>query len=196
MMLILLPCSSQLYQTFDQILLLSHGRALYSGSGGLAPARHFSSQGIAYQEGYNVADYLLDVASDPPVAIFPMSTPDPSNLTPITSPHVGSSKEGVNEEKPSTGGGSLDQVEAYHPHALSGQQGIASRKQSGYAATFLTQFEVLADREWKILRRYVALALLRMDAGLTSSSEIGPCSSLISPWRLCSGYSVVRLIPV
>lgn len=25
----------------------------------------------------------------------------------------------------------------------------------GYATTFLTQFEVLAGREWKILRRYV-----------------------------------------
>ncbi|OBZ75973.1 putative ATP-dependent permease [Grifola frondosa] len=80
--------SSQLYQTFDQILLLSHGRALYSGPGGFAPAEHFAAQGIAYKEGYNVADHLLDIASDPPVGLFQLSghvrteshdDPDPHN---------------------------------------------------------------------------------------------------------------------
>ncbi|KAH9918371.1 ABC transporter [Epithele typhae] len=65
--------SSQLYHTFDKVLLLAHGRALYSGPGGFAPAEHFAGQGIAYKEGYNVADYLLDIASDPPVSLFPLS---------------------------------------------------------------------------------------------------------------------------
>lgn len=157
------PISSQLYQTFDSILLLSHGRALYSGPGGFAPARHFSSQGIAYQEGYNVADYLLDVASDPPVSIFPMSTPDPANLSSSVTPKLGASKEGVIEDEKlghrnatPGGSGSLEQVEAYHPHPLSTGNGTLNnqRPQSGYAATFLTQFEVLSGREWKILRRY------------------------------------------
>ncbi|THH31853.1 hypothetical protein EUX98_g2335 [Antrodiella citrinella] len=152
--------SSQLYQTFDQILLLSHGRALYSGAGGFAPQRHFTDQGIAYQQGYNVADYLLDVASDPPVSIFPMSTPDPSKLTPHATPRMGGpSKERVDEEKGTSNGvshspsGSLDQVEAYHPRALSNGRSSGVKRESGYAATFLTQLEVLSDREWKILRR-------------------------------------------
>lgn len=153
--------SSQLYRTFDQILLLSHGHALYSGAGGFSPVQHFASQGITYQEGYNVADYLLDVASDPPVSIFPMSTPDPSRLTPNTTPQIGGmSKERVDDEKTNSNGmsqsgsGSLDQVEAYHPHALGKDQANRTKRQTGYTATFLTQLEVLSGREWKILRRY------------------------------------------
>ena len=66
--------SSQLYHSFDQILLLAHGHALYSGPGGFAPAEHFTARGIPYKEGYNVADYLLEVASDPPVALFQLSS--------------------------------------------------------------------------------------------------------------------------
>ncbi|KAH8100236.1 ABC transporter [Cristinia sonorae] len=147
--------SSHLYHTFDQILLLSHGRALYSGPGGSAPAQHFSSQGIAYHEGYNVADYLLDVASDPPVSIFPMSTPDPAaTLTPPTPPNA--SRSAQIDEKGNAGGGSDEHVEAYHPEGLSNgnfKSGGEGRRQSGYAATFLTQFQVVSGREWKILRR-------------------------------------------
>ncbi|KAF8188323.1 ABC-2 type transporter-domain-containing protein [Pholiota molesta] len=62
--------SSQLYQKFDSVLLLSHGRLstqdlgicscglLYHGGFRIVPP---------YQQGYNVAEYLLEVASDPPV---------------------------------------------------------------------------------------------------------------------------------
>ncbi|THH20052.1 hypothetical protein EW146_g1242 [Bondarzewia mesenterica] len=59
--------SSQLYQTFDQILLLSRGRALYCGPGSFAPVLHFSAQGVVYRHGYNVADHLLEIASDMPL---------------------------------------------------------------------------------------------------------------------------------
>src|SRR6266508_4548212 len=66
--------SSQLYQKFDLALLLAHGRALYTGPGSFAPTEHFAAVAPGtvppYQPGYNVAEYLLDVASDPPVALF------------------------------------------------------------------------------------------------------------------------------
>ncbi|KAI0345048.1 hypothetical protein BDW22DRAFT_1353889 [Trametopsis cervina] len=122
--------SSQLYQTFDQVLLLSHGRALYSGPGGLAPATHFSSQGIQYREGYNVADYLLDVASDPPVSLF----------------QVDNSKEAVSDHR----NGELEKGYAA-PQMVTSQTLYRSRTQC--PTTFLTQLEVLSGREWKILSR-------------------------------------------
>ncbi|KAF9063699.1 hypothetical protein BDP27DRAFT_1393878 [Rhodocollybia butyracea] len=64
--------SSQLYQSFDTILVLSHGHALYSGPGSFAPVDYLAGTGAApsYQQGYNVADYLLEVASDPPLALL------------------------------------------------------------------------------------------------------------------------------
>ncbi|TCD67979.1 hypothetical protein EIP91_011648 [Steccherinum ochraceum] len=83
-----------------------------------------------------------------------MSTPDP-NVTPQIG---GTSKEGVYDEKtghgvPQSGSGSLDEVEAYHPQAFGTNQANSVKRNAGYAATFLTQFEVLSGREWKILRR-------------------------------------------
>lgn len=51
-------CSSQLYQKFDLVLLLSHGRALYSGPGSFAPTEHFATVGAgtvpAYQQGRKI----------------------------------------------------------------------------------------------------------------------------------------------
>ncbi|KZT03476.1 ABC transporter [Laetiporus sulphureus 93-53] len=137
--------SSQLFQTFDKILLLSHGRALYSGPGGLIPSQYFSAHGIPYTAGYNVADYLLDVASDPSIGLFQTSKNDKTST-------------GENAEKLSSneivvlGGG--DEA----------QKGVGSSWRSRYfgqkyATTFLTQFEVLSGREWKILRRDKTLFL-------------------------------------
>ncbi|KAF9239156.1 hypothetical protein BU15DRAFT_46984 [Melanogaster broomeanus] len=140
--------SSRLYHTFDSVLLLSHGRALYSGPGGLAPARHFTgirNAGVAqagesevppYEEGYNVADYLLEIASAAPVGLFSSSR--------------------VSEVKPEENG-------AGTPNQRSGEKGGVTdvealmglnRSSTGeYATTFLTQFQVLCGREWKLLRR-------------------------------------------
>ncbi|KAI0333180.1 hypothetical protein GY45DRAFT_1320127 [Cubamyces sp. BRFM 1775] len=147
--------SSQLYHSFDKILLLAHGHALYSGPGGFAPAEHFTAQGIPYKEGYNVADYLLEVASDPPVALFQLSgTGTNSGL------HSGAAGSSTDEVEKGLGGrspnltlenGKIEDVREtkkrswYHSHA--------------YQATFLTQLEVLSGREWKILRRDKTLFL-------------------------------------
>ena len=139
--------SSQLYHSFDQILLLAHGHALYSGPGGFAPAEHFSARGIAYKEGYNVADYLLDVASDAPLGLFELSN----------GMHSGASAPSSDEVEKGLGGASphLEQskVEKVEP----ARRTWFPRTQ--YAATFLTQLEVLSGREWKILRRDKTLFL-------------------------------------
>ncbi|KAJ7460877.1 hypothetical protein B0H11DRAFT_2057212 [Mycena galericulata] len=129
--------SSQLYQIFDSILLLSHGRALYSGPGGFAPAEHFATAaaGIAptYQQGYNVADYLLEVASEPPVALFQLSTPEDGNRS---------------EKGPTPASEDSASAEKRAPPGRT-----KTGRRSKYAATFLTQLQYLSGREWKILQR-------------------------------------------
>ncbi|EIW60918.1 uncharacterized protein TRAVEDRAFT_166013 [Trametes versicolor FP-101664 SS1] len=139
--------SSHLYHSFDQILVLAHGRALYSGAGGFAPAEHFSAQGIAYKEGYNVADYLLEIASEPPVAAFDLSgnsktgihgSPAAGSTEEVEKGYVGTSPTNIELES---------KVEAQEPKKKSWFH------TSHYQATFLTQLEVLSGREWKILRR-------------------------------------------
>lgn len=140
--------SSQLYQTFDSILLLSHGRALYSGPGSFTPAQHFAdvAPGIVppYQQGYNVADYLLEVASDPPVALFQLHRTYPDG-----SGSANTSEKGLLRNE---GGAHLnaDQlIEKSSNDRLSSTRGTKLR----YATTFLTQLQHLSGREWKILRR-------------------------------------------
>src|SRR6266702_2581416 len=121
--------NSQIYQTFDRIVLLASGRALYEGPGGLAPAEYFAERGSPCTPGYNVADHLLDLAHAPPVQ------PGSPSLT----------KEA----------GAITDVTANHQH----ERGSALRKlaQPKNAAAFLTQLQVLAGREWKVLRRFVKL---------------------------------------
>ena len=129
-------------------MLLSHGHALYSGSGGLAPTQHFRSvreceirQGgrseiPKYEEGYNVADYLLEIASAAPVGLF-------------SSPVVNNGPQESDSGSPSTG---VDE-KAINGADLEALSTRGKQSQGTYAATFLTQFEVLCGREWKILRR-------------------------------------------
>lgn len=123
--------SSRLYQKFDLVVLLSHGRALYSGPGGFAPAEYFSNAGTVapYQKGYNVAEYLLEVANDPPVSLFQLrqshSGSEESNDVGITS-----------EKDPPLA--SIARVDT---------------SEHMYASTFLTQLQHLCGREWKTLKR-------------------------------------------
>ena len=126
--------NSQLYHKFDRVLVLAHGRTLYNGLGGFAPSQEFSSRGIPYPQGYNVADHLLDVASDPPAHLFQSG--------PSLGAQVRSSEEA---------NGSLEKG---YPPSNPGLQNAPGR--ASYATTFLTQLEVLSGREWKILRRCVS----------------------------------------
>ncbi|KAG6917022.1 hypothetical protein DXG01_004148 [Tephrocybe rancida] len=148
--------NSKLYQTFDSILLLSHGRSLYSGPGGFAPSDYFARVASdivpSCPQGYNVADYLLDIASDPSVSLFQISEKDK------TTSNVGQvdGESGIElVEKTRTITSSDEQVNsAAAGGAFSSRKMMtSSRQQSTYATTFLTQLQVLAGREWKILRR-------------------------------------------
>lgn len=110
--------------------MLSHGRTLYHGAGGFAPSEHLTSRGIPYQQGYNVADHLLEVASDPPVRLFQGDNGDNSTKEIPSSDSMVPLEKGTRARKDATSTG-----------------------YSGYATTFLTQLEVISGREWKILRR-------------------------------------------
>ncbi|THG98054.1 hypothetical protein EW026_g4064 [Hermanssonia centrifuga] len=142
--------SSQLYHSFDQVALLSHGRTLYSGAGGFAPATRFSSLGIPYHEGYNVADYLLDVASDPPISLFQSEQPQrvrtssPLNSNPNAKEiSMINDHADVNTMEKGQGDGSYEESPSTRRGKLN----------SSCSTTFLTQLQVLSGREWKILRR-------------------------------------------
>ncbi|SRR6266550_4254143 len=154
---------------FDTILLLSHGRSLYAGQGSLAPTEYFSS--LARQKdiavpacppGYNVADYLLEIASDPPVALFNLRSGH--NMIATTSSvsvpqrHAESEKIGIpfitadsDTEKVSIGDNAQPIVHGQGSHK------IGHLMESSCATTFLTQLQVLSGREWKILQRYSSL---------------------------------------
>ncbi|KAF5358191.1 hypothetical protein D9756_001990 [Leucocoprinus leucothites] len=97
-----------------------------------------------YHEGYNVADYLLEVASDPPVGLFDLSSHhrargSGSDAEPTEKEREHTHKEGT-EGLPRVSNGSAE------------YRAIA-RPTRTYATTFLTQFQYLCGREWKILRR-------------------------------------------
>ncbi|OAX36732.1 hypothetical protein K503DRAFT_772222 [Rhizopogon vinicolor AM-OR11-026] len=132
--------SSRLYHAFDSVLLLSNGRALYSGPGGLTPVQYFmrlreevgaGADVPPYEEGYNVADYLLEISSESPNI--------PRMLPGITVP----GEKGLVSPTEEKDDRRMD-VEALSSQNL--ELGM-------YAATFLTQLQVLCGREWKILTR-------------------------------------------
>lgn len=133
--------SSRLYQKFDLVLLLAHGRALYCGPGSFAPVTHFASvapgQVSQYQEGYNVAEYLLEVANDPPTHLFQTHATQNSLAT--------IAEKGAARYPPENG--------------RQQKTALRSKARSGYAATFLTQLQYLCGREWKILKRDKTLFL-------------------------------------
>ncbi|KAF8655801.1 hypothetical protein AX16_002887 [Volvariella volvacea WC 439] len=166
--------SSQLYQTFDSIMLLSHGRALYCGPGSSAPAEYFSQLGSSTvppcPKGYNVADYLLEVASDPPVQLFSMSPHSPT----ATAREDGGRPSGDAVGARGVGGGnSSPDLATEKVRARLSEKGKGGWKQRGvvgqlipprseYATTFLTQLQCLSGREWKILQRDVTLFFTHM----------------------------------
>lgn len=121
--------SSRLFRAFDRVLLLAGGRSLYHGLGGVAPAEYMGQHGLPCPEGYNVADHLLDVASEPPTELLAASRQSDSSSG-LTEKHAPPPKEGA---------------------AAGGK--IQSGRGAKYAATFLTQFQTLSGREWKQLRR-------------------------------------------
>lgn len=115
------------------MLVLAHGRAIYNGAGGIAPATYFADRGRPCEEGYNVADHLLDIASEPVSDTRPAGSAENEKVQ----AHAGPNANG-------------------HARAEAASPSIEpARADARYAATFLTQFQVLAGREWRTLRRCV-----------------------------------------
>ena len=149
--------SSKLYQLFDKVLVLSLGKELYFGPGGLAPNDYFAQHGHPAQPGYNVADHLLDIASEPTDELLGLArhktasrqsgttVPGDSDLNHVSKEtHV---REPSDPEKAAVNGTET-------PKSLPKQTKFgSSRLMSSYSTTFLTQLQVLCGREWKILRR-------------------------------------------
>jgi len=87
-----------------------------------------------YEEGYNVADYLLDISSESPDIPKMIPGVDEKGLERPVSPTL--STEEKNDRR--------RDVEALSNKTL--EAGM-------YVTTFLTQLQVLCGREWKILGR-------------------------------------------
>jgi hypothetical protein len=130
--------SSQLYNIFDQVLLLSHGHCLWSGPGGDQPAESLSTVDLPYKRGSNIATYLLDFASDPPAAL-------------VASWNV---RESVAHDVSAQ---TTNNVEATTP---------TLRTSNCPPTTFLTQFQVLSSREYKNLMRDKTLFLAHLCVAL------------------------------
>ena len=96
-----------------------------------------------YEEGYNVADYLLEIASATPAG--PISSPTVVKTKPDE--QYADTVNRSSDEK--ANGGDVEAVIARN-RSVTGE----------YAATFLTQFQVLCGREWKLLRRYVFFSVI------------------------------------
>lgn len=152
--------SSALYHSFSQVMLLSRGRQLYFGPGGNAPAEFFAAQGYECPRGYNVADFLLDIASEAPTGLrsgtdammasveyFDAESPNP-NLYEKTSRRNQNSYEKTSQRTQSHD--SIVDLAVLNSTA-------PARKRC--ATTFLTQLEVLSSREWRNLRRDKTLFL-------------------------------------
>ncbi|KIM28831.1 hypothetical protein M408DRAFT_68953 [Serendipita vermifera MAFF 305830] len=148
--------NSKLYQLFDKVLVLSHGKELYFGPGGLAPNDYFAQHGHPAQPGYNVADHLLDIASEPTDDLLGLARRKSQSRTSATvSPggtDVGNGSKGnlVSGSDPEKAAIAGDQT----PRSIPKQTKFgSSRLMSTYSTTFLTQLQVLCGREWKILKR-------------------------------------------
>jgi hypothetical protein len=138
-------------------LVLSHGRTLYCGPGGFAPVEHMTKVApgvvMAYTQGYNVADYLLDVASDPPVALFQRRLSSAESLV----------REAGVTAVPEEPADAAEKGEGVNRVPTSASVGVGKRRWfagTPYAATFLTQLQVLSGRELKILSRYDVVCFL------------------------------------
>lgn len=166
--------SSALYHMFDQVLLLAHGQQLYFGPAGHHPVDFFAEQGHPCPADYNVADHLLDIASEPGLrlrtgvdAMIPSVTHTPYEA----SYHYSRASEGRSErelphntsdEKLSPNAGSKyppgsNQVDLAQVSKASGKSWFDAGNNP--ETTFLTQVAVLSGREIKNLKRDKTLLL-------------------------------------
>ncbi|GAA6023398.1 hypothetical protein JCM11491_006458 [Sporobolomyces phaffii] len=150
--------SSQIFHQFDQVILLGMGGAqLYAGQA-KASREWFARRGYPCPEGWNPADYFLDLATSPPRDLVP-GPPVPASR----SSSAGSMKETPGPASSNTGGSSVlpsigprpvrsKTTAVSKPLSLKNQFQLEQEDRKPSTVT-LTQFEVLAKREAKNLKR-------------------------------------------
>ena len=169
--------------------MLSRGRTIYNGAGGLVPADYFASKGYPPQVGYNVADHLLDIASEPTDNILAESRTLPVPLLRSGASRLsgnGSDDDSTPKEKvdasPESGAVAEPSLPQENRPALTSRMPY----RSSYASTFLTQFQVLCGREWKILRRSVSiLYAVSQNSSLLQGLHVVCCTSTHSVRSWC-----------
>ncbi|WRT67810.1 uncharacterized protein IL334_004784 [Kwoniella shivajii] len=158
--------SSSLYQAFDTVILLSQGNQLYFGKGGIEPKTFFEKKGKRCPEGYNIADYLLEIASGENT-LTPANSGSGSDetfsannhdgddrITTIRSTSIEGSDSPLNEKAityPPTG--VLLSPETNMGDGGRGEKSWYKWPTNHCATTFLTQVEILSGREWRNLKR-------------------------------------------
>ncbi|WWC88700.1 uncharacterized protein L201_003613 [Kwoniella dendrophila CBS 6074] len=176
--------SSALYQSFNQVILLSKGKQLYFGKGGSEPLKYFEEKKGCSKcpNGYNIADYLLEIASyengnSPQSGSFANGNFDRDssgetsstnveeeaavNYHEIAINHSHLGRESPLNEKsityppspPQTGVLLSSQPNGSTSNIPTAQQKWWKWPTSHCATTFLTQVEILSGREWKNLKR-------------------------------------------
>ncbi|KIK59071.1 hypothetical protein GYMLUDRAFT_170096 [Collybiopsis luxurians FD-317 M1] len=151
--------SSKFYHSFDTVLVLAQGRTLYCGPGSFAPVDYLARTGIAkaYHPGYNVADYLLEIAMEPHLSLFMKRVGSNSNES-RSGPASGEEEKSTKSTKSNlaAGNGALPPASNSHPTSGGRKWLLFKRKSDSspkYEAVFLTQFQTLSGREWKTLIR-------------------------------------------
>lgn len=149
---------ADVYSLLDKVLLLAEGKELYSGDGQKAEA-FFDKKGIKCPDHYNIADHLLDIASTKEI-VQKLDKPakEKSSSESVKSRSSTSSKRG------GAGGATIlstaanEDEEEKIPDTAPVER-TAKGDAPIYAASFLTQFEALAVREWRNLLRSKSLFL-------------------------------------
>ncbi|PLW11728.1 hypothetical protein PCANC_17312 [Puccinia coronata f. sp. avenae] len=122
--------NSQIYHTFDHVCLLAlGGRQMYCGPTSEA-VDYFASRGLHCPSEFNPADFLLDVASDPPVGWFTDNCTESSH---------NKKSETIKD----------DASMQFPPHSPKNQIHQFGKS----TATMMTQIQVISHREWLCLRR-------------------------------------------
>ncbi|TXT15843.1 hypothetical protein VHUM_00346 [Vanrija humicola] len=156
--------SSALYQMFTQVLLLAHGQQLYFGPAGHTPVDFFAEQGYPCPPDYNVADHLLDIASEPGLRL----RTGVDAMIESSQYHYSRASDHRSEPAPNTSDEKLSPNGATYPPG-SNQVDLAQVSRAAGKGwfnvsnnpetTFLTQVAVLSGREVKNLKRDKTLLL-------------------------------------
>lgn len=148
--------SSALYHSFTQVLVLANGRQLYFGPGGNAPAEFFAAQGRVCPPGYNIADHLLEIASDSPESLLSGQAARSHSGSFVNGAH--DDEKAAKRDVPHLSSSNEVDLAAASNNAKENKWWPSPR----CATTFLTQLEVISAREWRNLRRDKTLLLAHL----------------------------------